>query len=243
MIRTTELRKKCGDHKKFEGYVYPDHFFAIDDHFTMHIPFWNFLFKEIGFVNKDDLNLLEIGTSQGRSSVWLLENVLTGISSKLTTIDLNHLISPLKLKTLNNEYIDNIEWSCLENLQPYIESGKCEFFQSSSDDFFNFLKTKQEKKKNSYCNISYNFIENIKNFEIFDLIYIDGSHDPDQVLKDGINSFEFLKPNGYILFDDYPWKNPRTNLICGLGIESFLQAFNHKIKILHKDYQVLIQKI
>ena len=40
-----------------------------------------------------------------------------------------------------------------------------------------------------------------------------------------------------MLFDDYGWKD------CHRGIDAFLHAFNSKTKVLHKAYQVLIEKI
>ena len=39
------------------------------------------------FKGKEDLNFLEIGSYEGRSAVWLLENILTNSSSRLTIID------------------------------------------------------------------------------------------------------------------------------------------------------------
>lgn len=242
-MRTKHLRALCGDNTKYSGYTYPDNFFAHDDHFTMHIPFFEMLFQKINFINKENLNFLEIGTAHGRSAIWMLENVLINSSCKLTCVDLNHEMYLDKFKNKNGEIIFDLKWSSLENLKPYIDSKKCDFYKSTSNDFFEHLRQKSNVKINKKYEVEFHEIENVKTIEIFDFVYIDGNHDPEQVLKDSINAFEFLKPNGYILFDDYPWKNPKTNLICGFGIESFLHTFNHKIKILHKDYQVLIQKI
>jgi hypothetical protein len=46
-----------------------------------------------------------------------------------------------------------------------------------------------------------------------------------------------LKPGGYLLFDDYGWGN------CRYGIESFLLCYQNKIKVLHKNWQVLVEKL
>ena len=52
-------------------------------------------------------------------------------------------------------------------------------------------------------------VSNLNTFSIpnkkFDFIYIDGSHYYDDVLNDAVNSFNALKENSYILFDDYNW--------------------------------------
>ena len=47
---------------------------------------WDIHLEE--FKNKPNLNFLEIGSYEGRSTIWLLENVLTDPSSKITCIDL-----------------------------------------------------------------------------------------------------------------------------------------------------------
>ena len=44
-----------------------------------------------------------------------------------------------------------------------------------------------------------------KNKKMFDTIYIDGSHHGTQVYKDCKNAWKFLKPNGYLICDDYIW--------------------------------------
>ena len=53
--------------------------------FTDRIPYWTQFLSE--FKGKPDLRYLEIGTFEGRSSLWLLENILTHPSSKLIVID------------------------------------------------------------------------------------------------------------------------------------------------------------
>jgi predicted O-methyltransferase YrrM len=62
---------------KEEGFTY--------DWFTYNIHIWK---KHLAkFVNKPNLNFLEIGTHEGRSAIWLIENVLTHATSNITCID------------------------------------------------------------------------------------------------------------------------------------------------------------
>lgn len=205
-----ELRAKYGDFTKTDMFKYPDHFFSPWDDFTMHIQNWkSFLTR---FESQKDLNFLELGTAQGRATVWLLENILTESHCKITTVDINNLIPVTneKLKTKLDE--QNITINCLENLDPYIQNNTCKFVMLTTNEFF----------KN--------------NIDQFDFVYIDASHDPVDVLHDAINSFDVLKPHGLMLFDDYGWGE------CHRGIEAFLHAFHNKISVLHKEYQVLIEK-
>jgi len=54
--------------------------------FTDKIPAWTKLLSE--FKGKPGINYLEIGTFEGRSALWVLENILTHPTSTLTIIDL-----------------------------------------------------------------------------------------------------------------------------------------------------------
>jgi methyltransferase family protein len=53
--------------------------------FTPRIPSWTAHLS--GFKGKPGINYLEIGTFEGRSALWMLENIFTHPTSKLTIID------------------------------------------------------------------------------------------------------------------------------------------------------------
>src|SRR5262249_14037985 len=55
------------------------------DWFTDRIPTWTRVLKE--FKGRPDINYLEIGVFEGRSALWVLENVLTHPTAKATIID------------------------------------------------------------------------------------------------------------------------------------------------------------
>ena len=77
--------------------------------------------------------------------------------------------------------------------------------------------------------------------DFFDIIYIDGNHEPEFVLEDAVVSFRKLKNNGIMIFDDYGWGEPD---LTKRGIDSFLHGYYKKIKILgQKETQVFIQKL
>jgi predicted O-methyltransferase YrrM len=56
------------------------------DWFVGHIPLWSKILER--YVGKENINYLEVGVFEGRSAFWILENVLTHKSSKLTLVDL-----------------------------------------------------------------------------------------------------------------------------------------------------------
>ena len=73
----------------------------------------------------------------------------------------------------------------------------------------------------------------------FDIIYIDGCHEPESVMEDAVLSFRKLKNDGYIVFDDYNWSNETTE-----SINSFIAAYSKRCKILGlQNGQMFIQKI
>jgi predicted O-methyltransferase YrrM len=56
------------------------------DWFTSAVPVWNKVLAP--FRGKPDLRYLEIGAYEGRSVLWMLDNILTHPSARLTAIDL-----------------------------------------------------------------------------------------------------------------------------------------------------------
>jgi len=87
-----------------------------------------------------------------------------------------------------------------------------------------------------------------KNFEneMFDFIYIDGSHTAYDVLQDAILAHPLLKKGGLVIFDDFGWKDP-TNLhptnSPELGITCFYNTYESFYNVAFTGYQVgLIKK-
>jgi len=82
----------------------------------------------------------------------------------------------------------------------------------------------------------------------FDLIYVDGSHDRDDVLIDSILAWRLLKVGGVIIWDDYDLftymgdqfayqdQNPKP------AVDVFLSWHVDEMSILHKEYQVIVKK-
>jgi hypothetical protein len=71
--------------KPFKPYKNTYLFTAENDWFTPNIPVWNTVLGQ--FKDRPDLRYLEVGCYEGRSAVWMLENVLTEPSSALTCMD------------------------------------------------------------------------------------------------------------------------------------------------------------
>ena len=75
----------------------------------------------------------------------------------------------------------------------------------------------------------------------FDIIYIDGNHEPEYVLEDAVLSFRKLKKGGIMIFDDYGWGGPD---LTQAGIDAFARGFHKRTKILGiKESQVFVEKL
>jgi predicted O-methyltransferase YrrM len=159
---------------------------------------------------------LEIGSYQGRSTVWLLENILTDDTSSITCIDTfagsaEHLIDfQYDLQTLFQVFCYNI--------------------------------SKFKNKVNIIKNKSQIVLKQIN--EQYDFIYIDGDHTASSVIEDAILSFSLLKNGGIMIFDDYMWSCHKTPIDDPKpAIDAFLLIYADKINVLLKNSQVIIEKI
>jgi predicted O-methyltransferase YrrM len=76
--------------------------------------------------------------------------------------------------------------------------------------------------------------------DFFDIIYIDGNHEPEYVLEDAVLSFRKLKIGGIMIFDDYGWGGPD---LTQRGIDGFLSGYHKRITVLGlQECQVFIKK-
>ena len=102
-----------------------------------------------------------------------------------------------------------------------------------------------EKKFSFFKNTSDKFFE--INREKFDLIYIDGSHEAQQVYKDISNSWACLNHNGIIVCDDYFYGNIYSNTnqdVPALSINRFLRENKDMIQIICvNNTQIFLKKI
>ena len=74
----------------------------------------------------------------------------------------------------------------------------------------------------------------------FDIIYIDGNHEPEYVLEDAVLSFRKLKTGGIMIFDDYGWGGPD---LTKRGIDSFGNGYHKRITFLgEQNTQIFIRK-
>jgi predicted O-methyltransferase YrrM len=82
-----------------------------------------------------------------------------------------------------------------------------------------------------------------KNF-FFDFIYVDGSHNGEDVIIDAIECFKILKVNGIMILDDaMAIEDQKKKYQTYEGVITFLKMFKKEIKILYLKNIIVIKKI
>ena len=181
------------------------------DWFSMRIP----VFQEHLSKYKDlQCNFLEIGSYEGRSAIWMLENVLTHPASTLTCIDAWSLFDIDKNADLYRNFLDNIELSGFKDKVTVYAVKSGIVLRGVLRPQFSKSKRKQ-----------------------YDFIYIDGDHELPSPLEDAILSFPLLKVGGLLAFDDYSLDGIPA---C---VDAFLICYQPYITLVHKDWQVWLEKI
>lgn len=188
--------------------------FTVDWH-SHNIPVWEQILDK--YKGQPGVRALEIGSYEGRSTVWLLENILTHPTAQIDCIDtfegsVEHERMGLNLHNLLNRFVLNIE--------PHKE--KVFWFKGRSQDV----------------------LRNSPHYQNYDFIYIDGSHKSADVLEDAVLSFRLLKVGGLMIFDDYAWNGGGPTEFDNpmLGVNSFYYAYQNQLEAVHLSYQAVFRR-
>lgn len=184
------------------------------DWFSVHKPKFDNLLSK--FKNVNNIHFLEIGSFEGKSSCYFYEEFIqNSIESTLTCVD-----------TWEGSMENSIEqknsiWNLFTNNISEYNPSK--------------LIVKRGYSRLELKKLSNNF---------YDFIYVDGSHTSRDVLEDAILSFDLLKVDGIMTFDDYLWRMFEDPLLCPkTGIDCFLTTYRNHIKIVEYGAQVSLIKI
>ena len=165
------------------------------DWISHHIPDWQRILAP--FKAKPGVRALEIGSFEGRSAIWFLENILTDPTASITCIDI------FDDSAYESRYDKNIRASEVAD------------------------KVKKIKASSQVA---------LREMELgaFDFIYIDGSHIAKDALIDAVLSWELLKPEGIVIFDDYGWaprswhKRPET------AVKAFMVVYGPYAELIYR---------
>ena len=167
------------------------------------------------FLPKDKslkFDYLEVGCYEGLSSFYVLSEYK---SVNAFFLDIWDMPNP-NSKTLSHNF-GLIEKAFDQNL-----SG------------FDFKKMKND----SVISMRKLFKENVH----FDFIYIDGSHNGEDILSDAIEAFKILKVNGLMFFDDFLQHDDNRILQSYVGIDKFLSLYSDYLKIEYFQNNLVVRK-
>jgi predicted O-methyltransferase YrrM len=136
-------------------------------------------------------NFLEIGSFEGRSTCWFLQNGLA----------------------------DDGTMTCIDTFTPYWykEGNLLEKFQANtrrSRKKYQMLLTLQMESQKALLQL-------LQQNQEFDFVYIDGDHSPAGVLTDAVMAWGLLRKGGVMLFDDYEYDKEPTKIGIDAFLNSF----------------------
>jgi predicted O-methyltransferase YrrM len=168
-------------------------------------------------------NFLEIGSFEGRSMVWTVENMMAE-GDHLDCIDTwqgGEEHSAEDMAAVEARFDHNL--ALLEQLSPTVEIEKL--------------------RGSSVAHLGGMVAGLDRGTWLYDFIYIDGSHIAKDVLTDACMAWPLLKSGGIMVFDDYMWGNPRDILHRPKpAIDAFTNIFAEEAEIIHVGYQLIIRK-
>jgi GR25 family glycosyltransferase involved in LPS biosynthesis/predicted O-methyltransferase YrrM len=189
------------------------------DWFTPHIPAWKRLFAGLRWPSQHHpLRVLEVGSFEGRSTCWLLENLLTHPQSRIVAVDSFEGVIGLTEGTKSS-----VKERFLRNIKATGAAEKVDLAEGQSGDVLRRFRPTPS----------------------FDLIYIDGNHDARRVLEDAILCWPLLKIGGALIFDDYLFGSPE-NAVSNpkFAIDAFLHIHSCELTVLQGFplWQIYLQK-
>lgn len=183
------------------------------DWFSPCIPVWRELLSQMPEVGK----VLEIGSYEGRSAVWLIESAFKAGGKG--------------------------EMYCIDTWQGGVEHGAADMVAVEET----FLRNIATAKTRSRSDVSVHVLKGSSSGLLaslvseghalsFDVIHVDGSHQCPDVLSDLVLSFQLCKVGGLILCDDYGWSQEphgSEDLLNQpkLAIDSFVNCYRRKLAL------------
>jgi len=176
---------------------------------------WADIFEPI---KEQPLSILEIGSWEGRSAIFFLEFFAR---SRLTCVD-------------------TFEGGSSERARDPVYSQSCSDLERRFDLNLSDYGSRSEKVKMRSLPALDKLAESGR---LFDLIYIDGSHQRDDVLVDSIMSWRVLAHGGHIIWDDYLYDLDRPQEAPKQAIDTFLNLNRGGFTLVHSGSQIIIRRL
>lgn len=177
----------------------------------------------------DEYHVLEIGSFEGKSTVWFLENLLGNKQSSITCVDPWTGYSQ-DYDSFSSYKKESTEWNFTSHYDTFVHNV----------GLTNKWNQVTIRKGLSHLIIPKLITEGIT----YDLVFIDGNHTSPFVLTDAIMTWYLLKPGGLMIFDDYLGGDDlESRLYPGLAVDSFIKVFADYTEVVWDGWRKAIRKI
>jgi predicted O-methyltransferase YrrM len=187
------------------------------DWFQWSPPVWEKIIPHL----PERKSFLEIGSFEGRSAVWIIENMM---------VDGGEIVC-----------IDTWEGGA-EHVNNEMDGAELRFEHN-----INTVREKHPERRVTKCRgMSTQWLPAVTQEKYsFDFIYIDGSHIAKDVLTDACMAWPLLKRGGFMVFDDYMWKPPGFTLLDRpkFAVDVFTTLFENELVIAYSGYQLIVRKV
>lgn len=191
-----------------------------NDWFDYNIDLWG---EKFGNRKSEENHILEVGSFEGASTTWLLDELADDPASTVTVIDAFDTVLSLEASRSGTMPMSDLERRFRENVEKSSNFSKLRVMRGLS----RYVLRSMANEFDSH----------------FNLVYIDGSHRARDVLDDAVMTWPMLRDGGHMIFDDYRWHkyaaeydNPK------LAIDSFMHSYETEMDVEHRDFQVIVRK-
>ena len=178
-------------------------------------PIWN---KYLLPLNGQVRSYLEVGCCEGRSLVWILENLDPSLA-----VGVDPYIPPRRMQAdAYRTYRDNCRW----NLTRWIQDGKVRLYEHPSSWLMTDRGWRRVKR------------------ESFDLCYLDGSHLASDLMLDAILCWERLRRGGIMVFDDMQRRWHLGRALVRPAVMAFMTIYDSRWEMFFMEpRQLAIRKL
>ena len=161
-----------------------------------------------------------------------------------------------------NSKFDYLEVGCFEGLSSFFVLSEYKAVNAILLDIWDMPNPNSKTLSHNFNSIEKAFDNNLSGFNFtkikddsvvamrklfkqnksFDFIYIDGSHNGEDILSDAIEAFKILKKEGLIFFDDFLQYDKNRVLQSYDGIEKFLNLYSNYLKIEYFQNNLVVRK-
>jgi len=198
--------------------------------------------------SKEKIDFIDKISNKNFSNKWFLNNFEI----------FNHFLPKNK-----NEKFNYLEIGCFEGLSSFYVLSQFKFVNAYFLDIWDEPNKNSKSLTDDFNQVEKLFDENLSKFNFtkikddsvismrkllrknmnFDFIYIDGSHNGEDILSDAIEAFKILKKSGLIFFDDFLQYELNRKIQSYVGIEKFLELYSNDLQIVFFQNNLVVKKI